>query len=862
MRRNLLYWVNLLSSYRGYWRIRAAARRLHLRTGTWIFSLRSAVKDTASSAGILWSLFVMAFGQVLTAVLFVAGTLYVSSRLLVWSSSSSNSLVNTLQPVFLLVPNDDLSAYDGLLIGVITVVGLFLTLYFTNLGVLAQTVFPSLPNKLRSLLVEERVANAYVQYLMFLTLAALLFLGYGAVTGYRPNLVIVLIIALSLFAVQAFARLSVRSYRFFDPTLLVWDLISRFGNWSRHALAGAYRWNDSAFQDHYRRQANDVLQGIAILVDVAQTERNLRKESLSRALVGISGALDGYLRLKQRIPSDSAWFPRKAQHRSWYLASSSSVGMATQTQTGLPPEMKPDSQWVEQELLQVLSDSLAACLADGRIAIAVSILDRLSVVFRTLGSIGELGFGARHLAHVRSIVVEAIEQKEEKTEFVIEEVSRHPEWYALADYLGLLPISLFLGFREGIESLDLTALSEKIGSIDWSNAESIYHLGLPGFCLEQAEHIRRRIDFEILVEGHPVSAPWYVRQLMCLTLATGIRDQFAILCDESRDLYLSPERWVGKGHSLHAAALVARGLEFSEKLLVHLPTLEGFSKSLDEARIEKSIRWPEWDWAKKRELVTELGKQLEIDSAQLIPELSAYASIKDFPDYFSRAVHTTGQACFSALIGNDAALFSMLFPRYFSGVFRTLTALGNETTGWNPDMAALAQVEPVIDLCTLSGYSCFMAEYHQNTSLWEPCRTVWERYLSGDQKIARLGWLAANSRYSRSLFAITDRSVLRTQWKMSIDRAIKALPRKRSLLSRRTSVPIEKAIVDHPSLLVRVAGGIYDDMIPSFVDGLDIFVGLFLRTLDKETGLDYGVRKDLIDRIERWKRSEESGEDD
>jgi hypothetical protein len=862
MRRTLLYWTNLLSSYRLYWWLRATVKRLRFGFGTRIFSLRSAVDDASANASILWSLFLVALRQVLVAALLAAATLYFSSQLLVLSPFPSVPFFDRLRPVLQLVPKENSSVYDGLLIGVITVVGLFLTLYFTNLGVLAQTVFPSLPNKLRSLLVEERTAYAYVQFLMFLTLISLIFLGYGAVTGYRPNLVIVLIVTLSLFAVQAFARLSVRSYRFFDPTLLIWDLISRFGKWSRYASVGAYRWNDPSFQDHYRMQATEVLRGIGDLVDVAEAEQKLRKESLSATLVRISGALDGYLCMKRLIPSDSAWFPRRPQYRSWYLSSSSSVGMATQTETSPPPEMKPDNYWVEIELLRLLSESLSNCLADGRNVVALSILDKLSAVFATLGRNGELDFGARELARLRSIVVEAIDLRDEKAELAASEVSRHPEWYALADCLGLLPISLFLGFREGIEALDLAALSQSLDSIEWSNPESIYRLGLPSFCLDQIEDLKRRIDFEILSEGHPVSAPWYIRQLMYLRLATVIRDQFTTFLDESRSFYLSFEQWMGKGRSIHAAAIIARGLEFSDKILVHLPTLERFSGSLDQARIEKSIRWPEWDWTKKREQVGELGRQLEITRAQLIPELSVYASIKDFPDYFSRAVHTTGQACFTALVGNDAALFSALFPRYFDGVFRTLTVLGNETTGWNPNMAALAQVEPVIDLCTLSGYAYFMAEYHQDSSLWEACRTVWERYLSGDLKKARLSWLAVNFRYSKSLFAITDRNILRTQWKMAIDRAIKVLPRKRSVLSRRTHVPIEKAVVDHPSLLVRVTGGVFDDMLPSFIDGLDIFVELYLSTLDEGKGPDYGVRKDLVDSMERWKRNEESGEDD
>lgn len=38
--------------------------------------------------------------------------------------------------------------------------------------------------------------------------------------------------------------------------------------------------------------------------------------------------------------------------------------------------------------------------------------------------------------------------------------------------------------------------------------------------------------------------------------------------------YLSAESWIGKGRSLHAAAMTSHGLEFTVELLAHLPSLE------------------------------------------------------------------------------------------------------------------------------------------------------------------------------------------------------------------------------------------------------------------------------------------------
>ena len=137
------------------------------------------------------------------------------------------------------------------------------------------------------------------------------------------------------------------------------------------------------------------------------------------------------------------------------------------------------------------------------------------------------------------------------------------------------------------------------------------------------------------------------------------------------------------------------------------------------------------------------------------------------PDYFGRAVHVVGEQCFNTLQDNKLDDFKELFPYYFMGSLSEHYVLQKTTQDWQVERKLLALSGPVIDLCHLSGYALFFAEFHQNQQLWIECKTIWDNYLEQNGKEI-LNVLAALIAYETNLYAITDRGLLRTQWEMAI----------------------------------------------------------------------------------------------
>jgi transposase len=214
---------------------------------------------------------------------------------------------------------------------------------------------------------------------------------------------------------------------------------------------------------------------------------------LSTLLLRISLFLPRYLEKKRRIPSDSRWYKLVPQQKAWYLSEESYVTSATAAQTSLRPDMKPDQRWVEKELLSLQSRCLDACIKDGRMDVVFRILNNENEIFEALGEEWDIELGGQLLTDVTAITDSFLTQLDQTTADRLGAHSPLAEKVGIADFLGLLPITLLLGFAKRLEKIDIERLGDTLGRVKWRRAKAIYELALPPPILERLETIQRGI---------------------------------------------------------------------------------------------------------------------------------------------------------------------------------------------------------------------------------------------------------------------------------------------------------------------------------------------------------------------------------
>ncbi|GAB1360684.1 hypothetical protein MASR1M31_25070 [Porphyromonadaceae bacterium] len=473
-----------------------------------------------------------------------------------------------------------------------------------------------------------------------------------------------------------------------------------------------------------------------------------------------------------------------------------------------------------------------------------------------MGSEWQLEQGAHIIRQIVRIVEQAIEDEVIKepppgsSEFL-----RYQEDLAVIDHIGWFPIALLLSFVKSVEKIDTDNILGSIKVTKWHSLGSIYFVPLPVTTLPRIEFLSRGLTFEKAAEGYLVTAEWYINQLICQEIATGIQKNIIVI-NNMFEIYSIADNWMHKGKPLFSSILLGRAQEYYHKNAFHRRVFIEKTEILDKARVEVSIPWPSWEWDKFADLTVRRSQETSVQFSNLIPSLLSFSNSQDIPDFLGRAVHLSGETCFKALIENDQETFQKVFTNYFQGILKMAEEIKDRTKDMPSNLSLPAFIEPIIDLCELSGYTLLFSEFHQNMELWQVCKSLWNVYICDEQDESRVGYFAAMIQYHRGLFMITHRAILRTDWQIKASQIIRQLEQREALIPSKSRIPRFITIPRHPSLLVRTLYRTSESHLPSY-HGLDIFVDLFLTSMPSAKNLDFGRSRDLIGMLERQKQLEQ-----
>jgi hypothetical protein len=830
-----------LTSMRIYWRTRTRYLNLLFSINRIRLNLRLALENTSTQASILSTLFRSSVRPILPATLAAFLILGASVAITSQTSGASTFIISVFEPV----DEKNQEIYKDLLIAIVTVVGIFLTLYFTNLSTVVGTLYAEMPARVRNLVIQERVGNISINFLIFLIIYSLLLLLAETLFGMRPKIAIVTATALGCVTVPIFVSLSARTFRFLDPTTFTDTVIPQLIKWSRNATIEGFLWNDPSFQRHYHQQSSEALLNLQSLAQIIHDKPQLQTEAQPLFLTKISSFVVVYLDKKRQIPLGSLWYVKAPVFKDWYLTDYTQLALASSTRTSLQPEMKPDRYWLENALLELLTEAILKCTDSNRQQVTFRVLQDFLTIFEAFGEQWEIQFAKRMLPNVFSSVTylnSTLTGEDLNSErFNLEQLQS-------IEYLGLYPIYLLLGFRKGVEQLALSDLSQIIFLLNWKSKRAIYQLGLPTSTLKEIEEIQQKLEIEVLVEGQIISSGWYIQQLVFQQLALRFKEQLIELVSLGSAYYLPQiEHLITQKRYLLAAQFITRGLEFYHKVFAHLVWLRQWAENLDRSRVLQGLRWPEWNWEQIEKMLTLDNNTLVVRLAQCIPHLMEDNQRNDIPDLAGQAISTVQTKYLEALINNDVELASKLFEPYFQGCIGKYVTLSATTQVDNYDIErqVIVSAQPLIDLFEISGYAYLFAEFHRNAPLWNTCQIVWEWYLTQLERIKAVEKFANTIYFVRKWPTLTSRSVLRNEWKLRIRKLFENLPRKYGVFTKTHRIPHGIYFVDHPSLLVRVMGSGDTFHFLDFCDPLDIFVDLYLKKKPGYEKLEFGGRKQL-----------------
>lgn len=755
---------------------------------------------------------------------FVVGALYAAERGIPRLTATLGIETDWLGRQLSRAPNAD--SYDALLGTVAGVAGVFLALYFTALSTVAANVYTTVPHDIRQLIVRDRLGNVYVKAVAFLTALAVLLLATRAL-GLGPfRLAPPLLFAVGGYGIFSFIKLGQRAFYLADPTLLANNIASDAIDWTRRSTISGWRWSDANFQAHYRRGAVQCIDSLVSLTEISSRTAHLQGASRRRLVFNLVHTLHVYERDRGKIPLDSRWFGERYEHKQWYLVDGTELDLAMNTASSLTPKLVADNDWFEDRLLGAIESVAVMEAREGKIDEVGLLAQDLPKLWDRFGNCWQIELGVRWGARFTGVTVAELAESSsaEADEFPAMAVG-------ISDALAMLPIWLELGFMRAIDALDVATLRTRLEGQDWSKPDRAYVFGLPPRAVSVLEDIRQNLTFERQAKSSSTAPNWYIAEIAMNSTAWAIHDGFDAVLAHIEVWYAETAKRLSEA-SLHeaAAAVDDRAYEVAWKLDRHIGDLRSVAEALVVSRA--GLKRPEWDWDATAERIEAFRSSVITRMAASIPALKERVGSTEVPDYLGATVHRTGEACFEASAECDTSAFSKLFGLYFIGSLEVFDRVRSQVGGWEQNSAFTLMADPVMDLLHLSGYAMVFAELYDEPTIWDSCRSVWDRYLGGERGREALATIAGVIQLQRHVFMLAPRAPQRSRWQMRLGEKLNALPR------RPPASPFAEPAVEHESALIR-------QIAPSFaflarVDGLDVFVARYLAVHPSADGIDFG----------------------
>lgn len=826
-----------LSQHRAFWWARSLGYKIFFWIGAKVFRYQFDARDKKDDFIGLRHLFQITQVQLLLALVFA-----------IFLQIVDPVVYDFYKLTFLKIPDD--SDYVTFLVTISGIGGVFIGLYYAAISTIAGSIYAKVPNNIRDLLAQERIGNVYMHFLSFITFLGISLVSFRVLGFERVYLAIPVMLVGSGIGIIAFVKLGQRVFYLFDPTELSHHLFGQLRQYVKMVNAGAYRWDDAAFQRHANKLASSSLDTLETLSEITKKEVHLRGApfiSLSEKLLSF---LMFYEQSKNKIPSGSQWYEKKYVHRDWYRTQDTQVSIAHQTGTSLQPDVTNNKEWIENRVLPIIRECLEINLKEERYNEVLELAEYLDAYLALLARSGRSDRALTILDDLSESVIDVISPALED-ELIIDEIL---EKLAIVERFGSMPITIALACREHIEDIDSEKIEKRLSKILWENDADLYKHEFPAYCLPRLEWFIPRLSFEVATEGKKITPIWYQKELLLQIETDVFTENTDSLISRGAKLY---NTWINKTtkakHPWLVGAVISREWEFWHKIDHQIEIWPNKWSNLSDEKIIEGLPWSDFDCEKMKvssnERQTELLKLMSTQNLML----AFVERPQGFPDYAGQFLHTAGELSFEALLTNNVDLLSNVFGKYLYGCIMGFDKLRPKSTtmDWRAQQDFKIAAAPLLDLMELSGYVRLMADYHDNDQLWQVVVDAWDKYIDDRGEQSPLPLLSAAIAFTEGAFEIPHRGLLRTNWHTKISHQLSDVPRHEVYSRHHIGSHTE---IDHVSPLIRIFSR---EPYGSSHNGIDIFVTFYLRTKDGGDQLDFGwKRRNLQDSLDRETRNE------
>ena len=390
----------------------------------------------------------------------------------------------------------------GTLLGVVTSIsGVFIGLYFSAMVAIAGVIYASMDDKIRRVLINDRLSNFYLRFLSLFTVFGVIQLCLNCLGVETNPLSIVLILIGSAVAAMSFIPLGKRMFELFDPSRLSLLVMERINKSINNVIVGNSLWYEKSFQFHeYKIARKDLITLLRLTESIGRNQitNGHRFVGVATELVDF---LSNYRRLKSKIPTNSMWFEEVYEYEKLFFTQDFKLDVNFATATLASPQSIKNYNWLEKNCFSIIVECLNTNVKNKRYDEINGTMVAIQNYFEQSSFDGDIELSIELLTDVYRVFNDA-----ENIKLLTLGDDSLYKAIGVLEYFSSLPIMLFLSYIRFIEKIDLSSMSRLVESINWFDKRSIYLHKFSRESLKYLEMVKSRIILEAKIEGKVITS--------------------------------------------------------------------------------------------------------------------------------------------------------------------------------------------------------------------------------------------------------------------------------------------------------------------------------------------------------------------
>ena len=553
----------------------------------------------------------------------------------------------------------DPQIFVSIVIGGISVAGVILGLYCSNMASMFSSKYTNAPESINKLYQRDIVTNKCVkQIISYITFCIALLVVCIA----KIDFSFVTVILLLLLTVRTIVTFSISGNRAYDlsntyriadvvyPDILhVLDKLTQ-----RTAIDG-----DENFQYHYRKMCYGYL---GVLKDIAIYNKSNAENQTAPIITFLKNNLTvlfAYIKKKPYIPYNSCWYAEKTQHQQWHTASDMEI--STKIKFGLMLDTKniKDYMWFESEFERVNQVCLDVLVKAEDYSSIYNYLAVLSNLSEGITDINSIAYWNQYIKSLKGSLLPII-SKNQNIQTVNDNAAGIADAYAAVCFNFIISICSY------IDKLDIDSiLNYAVSKYDYKDID--FHKGeqLNNALVEDLYH---RIEAEVKIEKQRITPPWYIEQIV----AQKFFDHLNLLTTQMADMFefaFSVGEKILNDKCFYNAAIWFCRLSELQAKIVHRRTCEkiiDLEKLLVEKKKDPKIIWNDSDISQPLESITNITRIIpqSLKKCSGIFAITHQENRTEFPDLLGYCYNRFCDCMITSIAKDDVIIFKSLYEGF------------------------------------------------------------------------------------------------------------------------------------------------------------------------------------------------------